>query len=104
MALLTGFVAKEIVVSTLGVLYVVKDTDNQDALSKALLSSGMTKLSALAMMVFVLLYLPCLATITTIKQETGSIKWMFFSIAYSTSVAWVAAFCVYQGGRIIGFS
>ena len=103
-ALLTGFVAKEIVVSTLGVLYVAKDTENPDALSNALLASGMTPLSALAMMVFVLLYLPCLATITTIKQETGSTRWMLFSIVYSTSIAWVAAFCVYQGGRILGFS
>jgi len=103
-ALLTGLVAKEIVVSTLGVLYVAKDTENPDALSNALLSSGMTPLSALAMMIFVLLYLPCLATITTIKQETGSTRWMLFSIAYSTLIAWIAAFCVYQGGRIIGFS
>ncbi|MCD4755141.1 MAG: hypothetical protein K8R75_04985 [Deltaproteobacteria bacterium] len=64
----------------------------------------MTPLSALAMMVFVLLYLPCLATVATIKQETGSFKWTLFSITYSTSLAWVAAFCVYQGGKIIGFS
>jgi len=103
-ALLTGFVAKEIVVSTLGILYVAKGDKNSDALNTALLSSGMTPLSALAMMVFVLLYLPCLATVTTIKQETGSAKWMLFSIAYSTLIAWVAAFCVYQGGRVIGFS
>jgi ferrous iron transport protein B len=64
----------------------------------------MTSLSALAMMVFVLLYLPCLATIAAIRRETGSLRWTFFSIAYSTSLAWVAAFGVWQGGRLLGFS
>jgi ferrous iron transport protein B len=102
-ALLTGFVAKEIVVSTMGILYLAGD-EGSDTLKNALLSSDMTPLSALAMMVFVLLYLPCLATVATIKQETGSYKWTLFSITYSTSLAWVAAFCVYQGGKIIGFS
>jgi ferrous iron transport protein B len=103
-ALLTGFAAKEIVVSTLGILYVTDEGDDSEALKNALLSSDMTPLSALAMMTFVLLYMPCLATITTIRRETGSFSWMFFSVVYSTLLAWVVAFCVYQGGRIIGFS
>lgn len=103
-SLLTGVFAKEIVVSTLGVLYSADDSDDKNALTNALRSSGMTPLSALSMMVFVLLYLPCLATITTIKKETGSFKWTFFSITYSTIIAWVASFCVYQGGRILGFA
>ncbi len=103
-ALVTGFVAKEIVVSTMGVLYAAEDEKGSEALKNALLSSGMTPLSALSMMVFVLLYLPCLATVAAIKRETGSFKWMFFSIAYNTSIAWFAAFCVYQGGKILGFS
>ncbi|MES0446268.1 MAG: ferrous iron transport protein B, partial [Desulfobacterales bacterium] len=102
-ALLTGFAAKEIVVSTLGILYVTDEGDDSEALKNALLSSDMTPLSALAMMTFVLLYLPCLATITTIRREIGSYSWMFFSVVYSTLLAWVVAFCVYQGGRIIGF-
>ena len=101
-ALLTGFVAKEIVVSTLGILYITEDEES-DALKNALLSSGMTPLSALAMMVFVLLYLPCLATIATIKRETNSFKWTSFSIAYNTLLAWFVTFCVYQGGKIMGF-
>jgi ferrous iron transport protein B len=101
-ALVTGFVAKEIVVSTLGVLHQVEDTEAAGTLEKALKSNGMTTLSALSMMVFVLLYLPCLATVTTIKQETGSYKWMAFSIAYSTSIAWIMSFLVYQGGRLLG--
>ncbi len=101
-ALLSGFVAKEIVVSTMGVLYAAGDGES-GALSQALSSSGMTPLSALSMMVFVLLYLPCLATISTIRRETGSIRWMFFSIFYSTGLAWVASFVVFQGGRFLGF-
>jgi ferrous iron transport protein B len=103
-ALLTGFVAKEIVVSTLGVLHAVGDENTSEALAKALRSTGMTPLSALSMMVFVLLYLPCLASIAAIRRETGSYKWMSFSIAYSTSVAWIMAFVVYQGGKLLGYA
>jgi len=103
-ALLSGFVAKEIVVSTLGVLHAVGDSDEESALEKALAEAGMTPLSALSMMVFVLLYLPCLATTAAIRRETGSYRWMFFSIGYSTTVAWVAAFLVYQGGRLLGLA
>ncbi|HSM75489.1 MAG TPA: nucleoside recognition domain-containing protein, partial [Desulfobacterales bacterium] len=100
----TGFVAKEIVISTLGVLHAVDSADEGDALQRALHRAGMTPLSALAMMVFVLLYLPCLATIAAIRRETGSLHWMVFSIVYSTSLAWLAAFGVWQGGRLLGFS
>ncbi len=103
-SLVTGFVAKEIVVSTLGVLYAVGEDDDPDALRKTLLASGMTPLTGLAMMVFVLLYLPCLATVAAIRRETGSWKWMTFSIAYNTGIAWLVAFGVYQGGKLLGFS
>ena len=101
-ALLTGFVAKEIVVSTLGVLYAIGEKNEGEVLKRALKESGMSPLSAFAMMVFVLLYVPCLATITTIRQETGSTAWMLFSIGYSTGLAWLMAFVVYQGGRLFG--
>ena len=103
-SLVAGFVAKEIVVSTLGVLYAADEDQQANGLQKALKASGMTPLSALAMMIFVLLYLPCLATVTAIRRETGSVKWMLFSICYSTSLAWLASFSVYQVGRLIGFS
>lgn len=103
-ALLTGFAAKEIVVSTLGVLHAVKEESEPDALKNALSASGMTPLSAFSMMIFVLLYLPCLATTSAIRRETGSYKWMFFSIVYSTSIAWCMSFLVYQGGKLLGFS
>ena len=80
------------------------DSHESDALSKVLQSSGMTRMSALSMMVFVLLYIPCLATVATIRKETGSSKWMVFSICYSTGIAWTLAFLVYHGGRLMGFS
>ena len=101
-ALLTGFVAKEIVVSTMGVLYAVGDRSEGDVLQQALQESGMTPLSAFALMTFVLLYVPCIATVTTIRQETGSNGWMLFSVVYSTGLAWLAAFVIYQGGRLLG--
>ncbi len=103
-SLLTGFVAKEIVVSTMGVLYAVDDTDSDSkALRNALRDSGMTPLSALSLMVFVLLYVPCLATVGVIARETGSVRWALFNVAYTTAVAWVFSFVVYQGGLLIGF-
>jgi len=101
-ALLTGFVAKEIVVSTMGILYAAGE--ESEALQKALSASGISPLAAFAMMVFVLLYVPCLATVETIRRETGSVKWMTVSIVYSTLVAWVMAFIIYQGGKLLGLN
>lgn len=103
-AMLSGASAKEIVVSTLGVLYSVEDDENQEAtLSVRLLESGdYTRPSALAMILFVLLYFPCIATIAAIAQETGGWKWAIFSIFYNTSLAWVVAFIAYQIGMWIG--
>ena len=103
-ALLTGFVAKEIVVSSMGILYGFdSESHDQAGLSDSLRRAGMTPLSAYAMMVFVLLYLPCLATILAIRNETGSTRWMLFSMAYTTSVAWLAAALVFQIGTRFGF-
>lgn len=100
-ALLTGFVAKEVVVSTMGVLYAV-DAEDSEALHAVLRSTGMTRLSALAMMVFVLFYVPCIATVAAIRRETGSVKWTVFSVVYNTTVAWGMAFIIYQGGKLLG--
>jgi ferrous iron transport protein B len=102
-SLLAGFVAKEIVVSTLGVLYAV-DEEGSEALRQALVKSGMTPLSAFSMMIFVLLYIPCIATVATIRKESNSFRWMFFSIGYTTIVAWIMSFMVYNGGRLLGFA
>ena len=97
-ALLSGAAAKEIVVSTLGVLYSVEDAEEHSAtLSEHLIESGnYTPASALAMMIFVMLYFPCVATIAAIAQEAGGWKWALFSVVYNTLVAWVAAWGVYQ--------
>ena len=102
-AVLSGFVAKEIVVSTMGVLYAVggKEVKKGEALKSALRKS-MTPLSAYAMMAFVLIYVPCLATVAVIRRETNSWKWALFSMGYSTTLAWVVAFVIYQGGRLAG--
>ncbi len=102
-ALMSGFVAKEIVVSTLGILYAYEDDTNAEALSRTLAASGMSKLSALSFMVFVLIYVPCLATVAAIRRETGSVRWMIFSMVYSSMMAWIIAFLVYQTGRWLSF-
>jgi ferrous iron transport protein B len=103
-AVISGFVAKEIVVSTMGVLYAVGDDadEKNEALRRALKSSGMTSLSAYAMMAFVLIYIPCLATVSVIRRETNSRKWTAFSVTYSFALAWIVAFVIFQGGRLIG--
>jgi ferrous iron transport protein B len=104
-ALLTGFVAKEVVVSTMGVLYATGEEGYEtDALRDALRASGMTPLSALSMMFFVLLYLPCIAAVVAIGRETGSHRWTALSVVYTTGLAWIVSFVVYQGGRLLGFS
>ena len=103
-AVLSGFVAKEIVVSTLGVLYATgpDGNDENEALRRALRASGMTPLAAYGLMAFVLTYVPCLATVGAIRRETNSWKWTGFSIAYTLTLAWVVAFVIYQGGRLFG--
>lgn len=108
--LVGGFVAKEIVVGTLGTLHAVGEADMEsETLRHALQnetrldgSKMYSPLVAYSLMVFVLLYIPCLATVAVIKSETKSWKWPIFSIAYTTGIAWVAAFIVYQGGRLLG--
>jgi len=103
-AVLTGFVAKEIVVSTLGVLYAAGADVNEEseALRRSLRASGMTPLGAYALMAFVLIYIPCLATVAVIRRETNSWKWTGFSVGYSLALAWVVSFLIYQGGTIVG--
>jgi ferrous iron transport protein B len=100
-AIVTGIIAKEVVVSTMGVLYGVGDQESE-ALSKALKNSNMTPLSALSLMLFVLLYLPCLAALISIWKESSA-KWALFNLFYTTTVAWCVSFLVYQTGRILGF-
>ena len=77
-----------------------KEAENT-ALSNAL-REHFTPLSAVALLVFVLLYVPCIATLGAIKHEFGT-SWAVTSAVYQTAVAWVAAFIVYQGGKLLGF-
>jgi len=103
-AVVTGFVAKEIVVSTLGVLYAAGADANEEseALRRSLRASGITPLKAYTLMAFVLIYVPCLATVAVISRETNSWKWATFSIGYSLALAWVVSFLIYQGGKLLG--
>ena len=95
-ALITSIPAKELVVSTLGVLY---SSDSEENIQQDLRRSGdFTPRSAAAFLVFILLFFPCIATIAAIASETGSKKWAIFSIVYNTAVAWVAGFLVYTIG------
>ncbi len=98
-ALLSGFVAKEIVVSTFGVIY---GKEEDTSIGKSMMEAGWTQVSAYAFMVFVLLYTPCLATVFVIRKETGSSGWAAFSVSYSLVLAWIMAFVVYRGGMLLG--
>ncbi|WP_319506988.1 ferrous iron transport protein B [uncultured Methanolobus sp.] len=101
-ALIFGLVAKEIVVASIGVLY--GTGDNSEALSERLIADpGITALSSLSLMAFSLLYMPCVATVGVIKKETGSWKWTIFAIIYGIAVAWITAFIIYQGGKLLGY-
>ncbi|BBB89468.1 MAG TPA: ferrous iron transport protein B [Methylomusa anaerophila] len=103
--LIAAFTAKEVLVSTLGTIYNVGEVDETSTdLQQALAADGsFTPLSAYALMVFVLIYSPCLATIAIIKRETNSWKWPLFSSVYSTALAWLMTFGVYQIGRLLGY-
>jgi ferrous iron transport protein B len=102
-SLLSGVAAKEIVVSTLSVLYTGKGNSSDQPLSVRLGTEvrangdpGFTPAVALALMVFVLIYFPCLATFVAIKNETGKWGWAVFASSYSLVLAWVMAFAVFQ--------
>ncbi|MFH1741819.1 MAG: ferrous iron transport protein B [bacterium] len=102
LALLTGVAAKETVVSTLGVLYHAgRDSDEgNEGLRAALRKSGLTPASALAMMVIVLIYVPCFGTVAVIRRETGSWKWPAFAVGYACMLAWITAFLIFQVARL----
>ena len=95
--ILSGVGAKELVVSTLGVLY----TNDAEADAVSLAERiPITPLVAFCYMVFVLIYFPCIATIVAIKQESGSWKWALFTAVYTTLLAWVMAFAIYRIGGL----
>ena len=96
--LLTGLPAKEAIVSTMGILY---HTEDESSLADAMRTDeGVTPAAALAFMIFVLLYFPCIATIATLKREAGG-RWAAFTVVHSLLLAWVAALVVFQVGSLI---
>jgi len=104
-SLLSGMAAKEIVISTMGVLY-TGDSEGQQSLQIRLLSEThadgtpvFSPLVVIGFLLFILIYFPCIATIVAIKVESHSWRWALFSMVYSTGLAWFIAFLVYQIGR-----
>ena len=112
-ALLSGLPAKEVVVGAMGVIYTGNSDDSDEAsvqLSERIKqevrpdgSQAFSPLVALSFMVFVLLYFPCIATVTAVGREAGSYKWSLFVMVYTCLLAWVTSFLVYQIGSWLGF-
>ncbi|UZJ78283.1 ferrous iron transport protein B [Fictibacillus sp. KU28468] len=98
-ALLTGFLAKEVVVSTMNIIYVAPDLHTL----QGVMAHHFTPLAAYSFMAFLLLYVPCLATVAVIKKETGSTKWTWFSIIYALIIAYLVSLVIYQGGKLLGY-
>lgn len=95
-SLITGILAKEAVIATMATVYAVTEETLHAAIQ-----SQFTPVAAYAFLVFTLLYSPCMAALGTIKKETNSHKWAIFSAVYTTSVAWIVAFLVYNIGNMI---
>ncbi|WP_378954180.1 ferrous iron transport protein B [Pelosinus sp. sgz500959] len=104
-SLVSGVTAKEVVISTMGTIYSLgSDGENAKSMTKALQKDeNMNPLVAYSLMVFVLIYSPCLAALAVMRRETNSWKWPAVSMVYSTTLAWIVTFIVYQGGRLLGF-
>ncbi|MBP8945800.1 MAG: ferrous iron transport protein B [Paludibacteraceae bacterium] len=111
-SLLTGFAAKELIISTMGILYQVEPSGEnsvslQQKIKEEVHTTGklkgervFTPLVAYAFMVFILLYVPCVATIAAMKKEAGW-QWAIFGIVYNTAIAWLAVFLIYQIGSLL---
>ncbi len=105
-----AFAAREVFVSTLGVVFGIGEADEEnkplrEALREARHADGtpvMTPLSGVSLMVFFLLACQCMSTIAVVKRESGSWRWPLFLFSYMTVLAYVASFLVYQGGRLLG--
>ena len=107
-SILAGTAAKEIVASTMGVLYSQTDSEaeeleesDESRLSAILRGSGMTTLSAFSFLIFVLLYMPCIPTCIAIRHESSHWKWAIFTAIYTTAIAWCCSTLVYQTGLLL---
>jgi ferrous iron transport protein B len=112
-ALIASFAAREVLVSTLSIIYNVgKDEDAQSeslisAIRDAKTDDGLpawTPLKALTLMVFFVLAMQCVSTVAVVRRETNSWRWPLFMIGYMTGLAYLGALITYQGGRLLGFS
>lgn len=112
-ALISGLAAKEVVVSTMGTLYSIEDGEalagEEDAAvssfaQRARENSGLTPLKAYVLMLFVLIYIPCLAAVAVIKRETNGWKWPLFTMGYTVVLAWIVSFLAYHGGLLLGLA
>ena len=105
--LISGVGAKELVVSTIGVLYhedeaqVSAATEGESSTLSARIAQSITPLAAVSYMLFVLIYFPCVATLAAIRQESGKWRWAIFTALYTTALAWLVSFTVYQVGSLI---
>jgi ferrous iron transport protein B len=100
-SLLTGFVAKEVVVSSMGVLYNIgTDEDEESEGLRDVLQRNYTPLQGMSFMLFVLLYTPCIVALITLIKEIHSWKWSVFSVAYQLALAWIVAVATYQLGML----
>ena len=103
-ALIAGISAKEVVVSSCAVLFGIANINSSSGMSmltEVLGKMGFGQLNAYCLMVFCLLYIPCMATIVTIKKESQSMKWTVFTVLFQLCIAWVVTFIIYQIGNLI---
>jgi ferrous iron transport protein B len=107
-SLLSGLAAKEVVVSTMGVLFNTGDDSGHTSLVQKIQSQTddegnalFTPLVAFAFMIFILTYFPCIGVVSAIRRESGSWKWAAFIVIYTTGVAWLMSFSIYQVGSLL---
>ncbi len=109
--LIGSFAAREVFVGTMGIVYNIEDADEaseplRDTMREEKHPDGrpvFTPLVCLGLMVFYVLAMQCVSTVAIVRRETNSWSWPLFQIAYMTVLAWLGAFVVYQGGRLLGF-
>ena len=105
-ALVGGFAAKEVVISSLGTAYSLGEIDPEDTRSLSDKLAGMpnwSPLVALSLIVFIIFYTPCFVTVICIAREAGSWKWAFFSMAFNTLLAFSLAVIIFQVGTVMGY-
>jgi ferrous iron transport protein B len=111
-ALIASFAAREVLVSTLSIIYNVGKDSNEESVT--LISAvrdakkddgtpAWTPLTALTLMVFFVLAIQCMSTVAVVRRETNSWSWTLFMVGYMTALAYIAAFLTYQGGKLLGF-